>query len=1307
MFKKIFWITAILVSLAVVFVSCDEEGEKNTPVISGKDCIVTFDRGEGSFWTITDNQQLFMVTVKEKTPVGASKMPPNPTKDGFEFKGWKDESNAPFTAATVVTADITVNAVWEKEEDPGNPDLKGTASITSNGAGNEAYRIGKELTAVTAAITFDPHAPEDGNFTYQWKADDSDISGADKAVFTITGNEAGKTIICVIGHTKANGIVTAAGGKVPFEINLDVSINVDGAHAPEAGDTVAAAPEFAHVGTQISLNYTLNTALRVNNQVVFSGVAGIDGNPKTAAAGTVQFALTQGIADLAIAGEIGIYVVFNHSNNDIETIGFPNNNATVTKTYGDTPFSNLISTVGSVTSARPVIYSSAHPEIASVNSSTGEVTIHKAGNTEITGIKEANPSFDKSEAAYNLHINGKQLTVTGTDVVKTKMHDGNTAATVTSAGALAGVVSGDTVGVTAVAAYDNANIGTGKTITVVFTLTGSQAVIANYIKPENIIYNDGVIQGAGAVVAPVTTVTARTINSLTVSPVIASTGQTVEYAISQSAAPVPAAGWQETLAFSSLTADTAYYVFARAKANATHILGEASTSAAFRTKAAINTAEKIVVDFDTDAIGKTYAFTQGGTAPVVTLVADTVYINEKSIQIASSGYNQAVIIPLMLHNARTLQDYLSLSFKYKTLSGTELSDKKILAYANNTGTFAQYAFGNSAENSNNFATSIIGETAEIENMGGNNLNLWRDSLITIDNPGTASRNLQGTIYVAIGLNHNDITYQLDDITFTLKADSGITLSPATAEFDRNTASADYKDIAVTINNFTGTLIGIQNGAANLVSDTNYTAASNVVTLKKEYLATLSRTTHNLTFVFNTGWIRLFAITVIDTGNVYTTLIDFEADTLNSANAYLPLTGGAPMVIPNPNQTAANDSAQSLRITTTNYHHGAAIPVILQHQLRKYKSINGQFNLNSGGSLTYKSLVLVAAKNSGALQTGAVLETNVIGTLNNYIGDASDVTAKTGAWTNFSITIPDVAPGSVWGDLNNECFISIGINHNNIIYLLDNIELIYETLPVWVWPSRTEFDKNTANANYADINFTIEMNDSIVTLSELRAGTVVINASNYTINNNVLTLKKEYLATLAASSSSPINFVFSDSTTKTINLNIRDTGGVQIPATVTIPLNTGVNAYGGALSAQAADTVTYTSSANYGNAFIRITINTTTQFGAGVTLGDFSRITCTYAGISGDISSKNLLIAATNSADAITGYVADNWWTDTYKISVAAGPAVTGTANTNINITIDKTKTAVCSATGTIYLYFKIHGNSDTAWKISNLVIHRD
>ena len=93
-------------------------------------------------------------------------------------------------------------------------------------------------------------------------------------------------------------------------------------------------------------------------------------------------------------------------------------------------------------------------------------------------------------------------------------------------------------------------------------------------RPEN---DFGTVKLTGAAVsAP--TLASRTANSITINAVAApQNGQTVEYAISTNNV-APASGWQNGLTFTGLTANTAYNIFARSRANDTHNAGTPSAA---------------------------------------------------------------------------------------------------------------------------------------------------------------------------------------------------------------------------------------------------------------------------------------------------------------------------------------------------------------------------------------------------------------------------------------------------------------------------------------------------------------------------------------------------------------------------------------------------------------------------------------------------------------------------------------------------------------------------------------------------------
>ena len=94
----------------------------------------------------------------------------------------------------------------------------------------------------------------------------------------------------------------------------------------------------------------------------------------------------------------------------------------------------------------------------------------------------------------NGEITAKPLTVSTPMITESKVYDGNSTASVTP-GILSGVEAADiaNVSVVSVATYDNANVGSGKTINVTYGLSGSAAT--NYIAPLDYTVTNGIITG--------------------------------------------------------------------------------------------------------------------------------------------------------------------------------------------------------------------------------------------------------------------------------------------------------------------------------------------------------------------------------------------------------------------------------------------------------------------------------------------------------------------------------------------------------------------------------------------------------------------------------------------------------------------------------------------------------------------------------------------------------------------------------------------------------------------------------------------
>ena len=164
------------------------------------------------------------------------------------------------------------------------------------------------------------------------------------------------------------------------------------------------------------------------------------------------------------------------------------------KTYGDDPFTWAIENEGEGSGA--ITYSSGNEAIATVNPSTGEVTILAAGNVFITATKEADNDYDGATAEYQLIVAPRSVTITGLSAGN-KIYDGLTTATVLGTAVLDGRLDKDELtltlnhGTASFASRDVNNIANPITVTFSgYSLGGDSA--PNYIlsgQPTNFTAN--------------------------------------------------------------------------------------------------------------------------------------------------------------------------------------------------------------------------------------------------------------------------------------------------------------------------------------------------------------------------------------------------------------------------------------------------------------------------------------------------------------------------------------------------------------------------------------------------------------------------------------------------------------------------------------------------------------------------------------------------------------------------------------------------------------------------------------------------
>ena len=93
---------------------------------------------------------------------------------------------------------------------------------------------------------------------------------------------------------------------------------------------------------------------------------------------------------------------------------------TLTKTYGDAPFTNPLTKYGDGV----VTYTSSDTNVATVNATTGEVTITGAGTTTITATVADGTyyTYEPNTAEYDLQVNMAEASISFETVSITKVY---------------------------------------------------------------------------------------------------------------------------------------------------------------------------------------------------------------------------------------------------------------------------------------------------------------------------------------------------------------------------------------------------------------------------------------------------------------------------------------------------------------------------------------------------------------------------------------------------------------------------------------------------------------------------------------------------------------------------------------------------------------------------------------------------------------------------------------------------------------------------------------------------------------------
>ena len=295
------------------------------------------------------------------------------------------------------------------------------------------YTASITLGDATASVTYkiEKATPTAGDFTFT-APNGLTYNGEAKKATVVSNKEGMGTTVSVKYYQDEKVAEPVNAGE--YTVKIDVT---EGANYNAAKDLTSDSWRFTIERSSITPKVELSGDMIYNgNQITPDVTVTIDNKTLTADTDyTIEYGENITAGENAGSVTIKAATTGNYAfadvieNFDIEkaeqTLRFEESN--VTKTFIDKPFSNLPIQVGDGT----VTYSSSNTNVATVNKTTGEVTIVGVGTATITATAAATTNYKERSASYTLTVNKALLVVNRAPVVQDKYYDGTADAVVT------------------------------------------------------------------------------------------------------------------------------------------------------------------------------------------------------------------------------------------------------------------------------------------------------------------------------------------------------------------------------------------------------------------------------------------------------------------------------------------------------------------------------------------------------------------------------------------------------------------------------------------------------------------------------------------------------------------------------------------------------------------------------------------------------------------------------------------------------------------------------------------------------------
>ena len=347
------------------------EGWNNTPVTTDMTFTAQF-AGDVTLTLIANGGQFAQGAQTTFTGAAGTEITvPTPTRAGWNFDGWYTEASGG-TKITDTTKLPANNAIWYAHWTEGELTVTVTETPTYDGTPKTP-----SLTVKVGSITLD-----DGDYVAIYKNNvDAGEDTATVTVYSVVDAYAGLSGTATFTIQKANQTVTFA----------------------KPGDQTAT---YGETFTNTATAQLDSVAAKITYSSSDTSIATVDTNTGEVTihkAGEVTITATAAETSNVNEGKAEYKLIISKAN---PTLTFANSTVSVKATGS---VSNELTTVPS---GLKVTYYSSNPSVATVDATTGKVTLVGEGTATITATFEGNDCYNKAEATYTLTVDNDAIVCT-------------------------------------------------------------------------------------------------------------------------------------------------------------------------------------------------------------------------------------------------------------------------------------------------------------------------------------------------------------------------------------------------------------------------------------------------------------------------------------------------------------------------------------------------------------------------------------------------------------------------------------------------------------------------------------------------------------------------------------------------------------------------------------------------------------------------------------------------------------------------------------------------------------------------------